>query len=286
MGPESQMSPAPKIGGVASHLAGLAIFLFPALVVLGLLLVLTAARNRAESTVADLAALIPLGWAFAAGVVASVNPCGFFMLPAYLSYQVGTRGSDAEKEPQFGRMTHALVLGLVATAGFLLLLAAVGGAVAAGGQWLTRGFPYAGMTIGAALAVLGAWMLRTGRTVGLLSASRIQVRPQRTLRNVFLFGIAYATSSLSCTLPVFLLVIGTSLASRGLLASFGQFISFGLGMGSMLIALTIGVATFQDAAARALRAVHPFVHPLSALFLIGAGLYLIYYWVWVSGAIL
>jgi len=28
------------------------------------------------------------------------------------------------------------------------------------------------------------------------------------------------------------------------------------------------------------------VHGLSALFLIGAGLYLVYYWVWVSGAIL
>jgi cytochrome c biogenesis protein CcdA len=286
MGHESQTGSAPKIGGVAARLAVLAIFLLPVLVALGLLLVLIAVRNRTESAVADLAALAPLGWAFAAGMVASVNPCGFFMLPAYLSYQLATRVSDAHPGSQVGRTTRALLLGLVATSGFLLVLAAVGGMVAAGSQWLIRSFPYAGVTIGAALTLLGAWMLRTGRTVGLLTASRVHVVPQRSLRNIFFFGIAYATGSLSCTLPVFLLVIGTSLASRGLLASFGQFISFGLGMGSMLIAVTIGVAAFQDVAARALRAVLPFVHHISALFLIGAGLYLVYYWVWVSGAIL
>jgi cytochrome c biogenesis protein CcdA len=274
------------MGGATARFTALAIFLPLALVVLALLLVLVGTRNRAESAVADLIALVPLGWAFAAGMVASVNPCGFFMLPAYLSYQLGTRVRDAEPGSQVGRTAHALILGLVATSGFLLVLAAVGGMVAAGGQWLIQSFPYVGVTIGAAFTLLGAWMLRTGRTVGLLAASRIHVVPQRSLRNIFLFGIAYATGSLSCTLPVFLLVIGTALASRGLLASFGQFISFGLGMGSMLIAVTIGVAAFQDVAARALRAVLPFVHPLSALFLVGAGLYLVYYWVWVSGAIL
>jgi cytochrome c biogenesis protein CcdA len=286
MARESQTASAPKTGGVASSLAILAISLLPVLVVLGMLLVLIAVRNRAESTVADLAALVPWGWAFAAGMVASVNPCGFFMLPAYLSYQLGTRGSDVEPVSRGGRTARALTLGLVATSGFLLVLAAVGGMMAAGGQWLIRTFPYAGVAIGAALGLLGAWMLRTGRTIGLLTASRVHVAPQRSLRNVFLFGLAYATGSLSCTLPVFLLVVGTSLASRGLLASFGQFISFGLGMGSILMAVTIGAAAFQDAVGRALRAILPFVHRISALFLIGAGLYLVYYWVWVSEATL
>ncbi|MGD9755164.1 MAG: cytochrome c biogenesis protein CcdA, partial [Acidimicrobiia bacterium] len=31
----------------------------------------------------------PLALAFAAGMLATVNPCGFAMLPAYLSYFVG-----------------------------------------------------------------------------------------------------------------------------------------------------------------------------------------------------
>ena len=31
----------------------------------------------------------PLGLAFAAGLVATINPCGFAMLPAYLSFFLG-----------------------------------------------------------------------------------------------------------------------------------------------------------------------------------------------------
>ena len=261
-----------------------ALFLLPALAVIGLLALLIALRNRAEGTVADLATLIPLGWAFVAGLVASVNPCGFFMLPAYLSYQLGT--PDALQSSRARRVSRALGLGVVVTSGFLLILAAVGLVIASGGQWLTRTFPYAGVTIGVALTLLGAWMLQSGRTIGLLAASRAYVVPHRSVRNVFLFGIAYAAGSLSCTLPVFLLVVGTSLASNGLLASFSQFISFGLGMGTILMVVTIGAALFQDMLTGLVRAIVPHVHRLSALFLIGAGLYLISYWVWFSGSIL
>jgi len=286
MANESRSVPAPAHRSVQLRITAAILLLLPALAVAGLLILLIAIRNRAESTVADLTGLFPFGWAFAAGVVASVNPCGFFMLPAYLSYQLGVRSAAFEQSSRVSRAAHALALGAVATSSFLLILAAVGVVIAAGGQWLIRTFPYAGVAIGVALTILGAWMLRSGRTIGLLAASRAHIAPQRSVRNVFLFGIAYATGSLSCTLPVFLLVVGTSLASRGLLASFGQFISFGLGMGTILIAITIGAALFQDAVAGMVRAIVPYVHRISALFLIGAGLYLVYYWVWFSGSIL
>lgn len=285
MADESQTFQLPPRRTTRSVAFAVALGVLPILIVAGLLILLIAVRNRAESTVADLATLIPLGWAFAAGMVASVNPCGFFMLPAYLSYQLGARG-PIEGASRLRRGAQGLGLGVVATSGFLLVLAAVGGVIAVGGQWLIRTFPYVGVATGAALIVLGAWMLRSGRTIGLLAASRVHVAPQRSTRNVFLFGIAYAAGSLSCTLPVFLLVLGTSLASQGLLAPFAQFISFGLGMGTILMAVTIGTALFQDALIGMVLAIVPRVHGLSALFLIGAGFYLVYYWVWLSGAIL
>lgn len=250
-----------------------------------LFILLIAIRDRAETTVAALAGWLPFGWAFAAGMVASVNPCGFFMLPAYLAYQLGARDEGAQAAPTLARAARVLLIGITATAGFLSIMAAVGLAIAAGGQGLLRAFPYAGVAIGVLLAGLGMWLL-TGRSIGVLNASRVAIRPQRNLRNVFLFGIAYATGSLSCTLPIFLLVVGSSLATTGLAASFGQFISFGLGMGTILVAVTIGTAFFQDRVARSLRAIVPHVHRVSALFLIGAGLYLVYYWVWFSGFIL
>jgi cytochrome c biogenesis protein CcdA len=172
-----------------------ALLLLPALAVIGSLALLIAVRNRAEGTVADLATLIPLGWALAAGMVASVNPCGFFMLPAYLSYQLGVRSAGFEQSSRVSRAAHALALGVVATSGFLFILAAVGVVIAAGGQWLIRTFPYAGVAMGGALTIFGAWMLRSSRTFGLLVASRAHVAPRRSLRNVFLFGISYAIGS-------------------------------------------------------------------------------------------
>lgn len=258
--------------------------------VAGLLVgLLSALRNTAESTVAGIAGILPFGWAFAAGMVASVNPCGFFMLPAYLSYHLSIPddGSPrAQGSHTVARGLRALLIGLAATSGFVLVMATAGLLIGAIGQQLVRGFPYAGVVVGVALAGLGVWLLMTHRTLGIGAAGRLTVTPRRGLSNVFLFGIAYAVASLSCTLPIFLLVAGSALSSGTLAASLAQFISFGLGMGIMLIAVTIGAAFFRDAVSRRLRRLLPYVHRASAMFLVAAGAYLVYYWVALSGFIL
>ncbi len=259
-------------------------FVLPVGTIAALFVLLIAARNRAEPVVADLATLLPFGWAFAAGMVSSVNPCGFFMLPAYLSYQLGTEEAGFYTTSPLRRGVKALALGLVATAGFIVVAGIVGTIVAAGGRQLVQVFPYAGVAVGVLLAALGFWLLLTGRTFGIAAAHRAVVTPRRNLRNVFLFGMAYAVGSLSCTLPIFLLVVGTSLASRGLTDAFAQFISYALGMGSILVAVTIGAALFRGSVARFLRLVTPYVHRMSALLLVGAGFYLIAYWLWLSGS--
>lgn len=253
----------------------------------GLLLgLLAAVRNSAESTVAGIAGALPFGWAFAAGMVASVNPCGFFMLPAYLSYQLATPADSGLPSPGIVRALRALLLGLAATSGFVVVMGAAGLAVGVTGERLVRVFPYAGVVIGIALVGLGLWLWITHRTFGIGAASRFAITPRRGLPNVFLFGIAYAIGSLSCTLPIFLLVAGTAIGSGSLAGSVAQFLSFGLGMGVVLIAVTIGVTFFRDAVSRSLRRLLPYVHRTSALFLVGAGGYLVYYWVALSGFIL
>jgi cytochrome c biogenesis protein CcdA len=107
----------------------------------------------------------------------------------------------------------------------------------------------------------------------------------RGLGNVFLFGVAYAVGSLSCTLPIFLVVVGSSLGSEGWLFSLGQFLGYALGMGTIIFVVTIGAALFRRAMARWLRLVTPYIHRLSTMFLIGAGVYLIYYWVFQAGLV-
>ncbi|MCH7662788.1 MAG: cytochrome c biogenesis protein CcdA, partial [Chloroflexi bacterium] len=105
------------------------------------------------------------------------------------------------------------------------------------------------------------------------------------LGNVFVFGTVYAAGSLSCTLPIFLVVVGSALATQGFLAAFGQFISYALGMGIILILVMVGTALFQGTVLRLLKSAVPYVHRVSAMFLIGAGVYLLYYWIFFADAI-
>jgi cytochrome c biogenesis protein CcdA len=45
----------------------------------------------------SLTGALPVGLAFGAGMIAAVNPCGFAMLPAYLSLYLGAEESDFGK---------------------------------------------------------------------------------------------------------------------------------------------------------------------------------------------
>lgn len=263
----------------AGRVAVLASFVVPAVLVVGFLLLLMSLRNDAEAGVARLVSLLPVGYAFAAGMIASVNPCGFFMLPSYISYQLGTEESGFYESSAVSRALKAVLLGSVATWGFVIVFASTGAVIVAGGRWLVTAFPYAGVSIGVVLIGLGLWLLITHRTIGIAAASRVTLTPQRNLFNVFLFGMVYAVCSLSCTLPIFLVVVGSALVTQGLAASFAQFIAYALGMGAILVAVTIGTAVFRGTVARWLRGAIPYVHRMSALFLVGAGAYLIYYWV-------
>ena len=263
-----------------SWLAIAATFVIPAILVVGLLFLLISFRGGIEAGVANLALLLPVGYAFAAGMVASVNPCGVLMLPTYVLQQLRTEGASSSAAR---RTLKALLIAVVVTAGFIVVFAAAGGIIAAGGRRLVEIFPYAGLVIGAAMVGLGAWILVTGKTLSILGAGPVAANRQQSLGNVFLFGIAYAVGSLSCTLPIFLVVVGTSLTSEGLLFSFGQFIGYALGMGTIIFTVTIGVALFRRAMVRWLRLVTLYIHRVSAMFLIGAGAYLVYYWLFQGG---
>ncbi len=255
----------------------------PAALVTALMVVLILVQANAEAAVSDVAGALPIGFAAAAGVVASVNPCGFFILPSYVAFQLGTEEAGYDQVSPLGRVGRALAVGLMATLGFVLIFAAAGAVIAAGGTFLGRVFPFLGLAVGVLMVGFGGYLLVTHRYVGVLAASRVQVTPRRNLGNAFVFGIGYAIGSLSCTLPIFLVVVGSALGASGFLASFSQFVAFALGMGVVVIAITIGAALFRDAVAAFLRTMLPHVHRASSLFLIGAGGYLIYYWVFFAG---
>jgi hypothetical protein len=53
-------------------------------------------------------------------------------------------------------------------------------------------------------------------------------------------------------------------------------------MGVVLVATIVGSALFQQAVMTWLNRLTPYVHRVSAMFLIGSGAYLVYYWVFIA----
>ena len=185
-----------------------------------------------------LAALVPLGYAFGAGMVAAVNPCGILLLPSVVAFYL-TRG-EAAKLSTARRAGKALLLAVMATLGFVTIFAIVGLIIGAGGRALVAAFPLGGFLVGLLLVGLGGWLALADRSFGILAAGGAigQVELGKDLRSLFLFGVAYAVTSLACTLPIFLVVAGSTLATGGVLAAVGQFISYALGMGSVVTGRT------------------------------------------------
>ena len=244
--------------------------------------------------VASLADLIPLGFAFGAGMVSAVNPCGFAMLPAYLGLFLGGRelatapsgvvaqASDSSTTVNVSNQAaRAVLIAVVVTAGFVLLFGGVGILISAGGQLIVKLMPWIALGIGGALVVLGVAILR-GRHLAAGFATRIADHmgdPREvSLKGYLVFGIAYATASLSCTLPIFLTVVGASVAVSGFFAAALQFVSYALGMGLIILLLTVSMAVFKGVVVGGLRAALPHVERVSAILLVVAGSYIVYYW--------
>ena len=74
----------------------------------------------------------PLALAFTAGLVATVNPCRFAMLPAYLSWYLGAEGDPGQPTGLARRLGRSLLVGAMVSAGFLVVFGATGALVTAG----------------------------------------------------------------------------------------------------------------------------------------------------------
>ena len=156
--------------------------------------------------------LVPQLFALSAGMVATVNPCGFAMLPAYLGLYLTSNELTDINTSHFQRITKALIVSFSVTSGFVLLFGITGFLIGAGAQSVIGIFPWIGLGIGVTLTGVGSWLLRGGRLytgIAERAALRIGNPTQINFKGYFLFGVSYGTASLSCTLPIFLAVVGS-----------------------------------------------------------------------------
>ena len=232
--------------------------------------------------------IAPLGFAFGAGIAAAFNPCGFAMLPAYMGLYLGIH--DERNTPSFaGQIGKALLIGGSVTAGFVLLFAAAGAVIGLGARSVVGSIlPWVGLGIGVLLTVAGAWLLSGGKLYTALAqqmSERFGNPGQTNARGYFIFGLSYGLASLSCTLPIFLAVIGTSFSTATIWTSFAQFVLYALGMGAVIIALTLLMAIFKGAVIGVMRRAMPYIQPIGTWLMLIAGTYIVFYWLTIGNVL-
>jgi cytochrome c biogenesis protein CcdA len=219
-------------------------------------------------------------WPFGLGIFAAFNPCGFAMLPAYLSYFLGIESKEHDKR-RLTTVVRGLVVGLVMTMGFIAVFGTFGilfATVINQGDVLDY-VPYVIVAIGVLMIPLGVSML-LGRELNLRLPKMNKGTGSRNLGSVFMFGVSYAVVSLSCTVGIFILNISNSFTTDGIGRGIGNFLAYGIGMGMVITFLTMSLALAKSNVATNMRRVLPFISPVSGAMLVIAGIYLIDYGIW------
>jgi cytochrome c-type biogenesis protein len=214
----------------------------------------------------------PYAFALAAGMAATVNPCGFALLPAYLSAFVGIE----HRGGRTGAVGRALTVSVALTAGFVLVFGAFGLIVSPLALRIERYLPWATIVIGFGLVGLGIALL-LGRQL-MLKIPKFQKGGQDgTLPSMFLFGVSYAVASLSCTIGPFLAVTTSTFRSENWLSGLGVFVAYGLGMGVVIAILTVAVALAKSGVVQRFRNLLPVMNRIAGGLLLVAGAYVAYY---------
>lgn len=227
-----------------------------------------------------------VGLAFASGLVAALNPCGFAMLPGYLLLVVRGVDSDghwsaAQAPTGFSSVARALAATVMMSLGFLTVFGVFGALTVSAATTVQRYLPYATVVIGIALVTMGIWLL-SGRELTLMMPKSLAGHraPTVELGSMYGYGVSYAVASLSCTVGPFLAVTAASLRSASVLGTVWVYLAYVAGLTLVVGVLAIAAAAASSAVAGHLRRVLPRVNRIGGALMVLVGVYVGYYGVY------
>lgn len=216
---------------------------------------------------------LPLALALSAGMLAAVNPCGFALLPAYLSLLV--LGDDSPTRA--AAVGRALAATAAMTTGFAAVFALFGLAVAPVAGQVQQHLPWFTVAFGLLLAAVGGWLLAGRALPALLPKLRRAPAVTRSLPSMALFGAAYAIASLGCTIAPFLAIVVSAFRSGSTLEGVVLFAAYAAGMGVIVGAAALSVALTRTAKVGRLRRLGAVASRLGGCLLLLVGAYVAYY---------
>jgi cytochrome c biogenesis protein CcdA len=210
--------------------------------------------------------------AFVAGVFATFNPCGFAMLPAYLSLAIldaqklTSRRTQIFKALKFSGLMGVGIVGVFAI--FSLVIFPISTSI-------QKYLPYVTSLLGLVILLFGTALIFKGPVL-LKKIWSPNVPPTGSWTTYILYGVTFALGSISCTIGPFLAVTSTALGAS-LVESLLTYVFYGLGFVATISVLAIFTALSKDLLIKKIRgaggALEKFMGGLMALI----GLYLIYF---------
>lgn len=226
-------------------------------------------------------------WGISGGIASFFSPCALPMLPAYLSYYVAADTDDAHSsvDPvvsdggQYADapLTRGVTFGGVASLGMLVVFVLAAGVTGILGDVLKPIIPVLIPGVGIVVIFLGVAML-ADRADWLSQSVSLPEWKEPSARHFFGFGVLFALAALGCTAPIFIGITLTALSSGGFAGAATVFSGYAGGMIGMFVVMTGLIALAKEETARQIRSLIPYVERASAVLLIVAGGYMLYYY--------
>ena len=104
-----------------------------------------------------------LAFAFTVGMLTTVNPCGWVMLLSFVAYYLGSCQDGYDEKPFIARLRDGFLLGLLVTAGFLVVFGGAGIAISSGLRAIVQWMPLIALLVGArsgiARSMVAGWKI-------------------------------------------------------------------------------------------------------------------------------
>ena len=222
-----------------------------------------------------------MGLSFLRGLVASVNPCAFVLLPTYLMYFLGMVGS--QPGDQRASVRRALAVSASVSAGFMAVFVVVGVLSEYVTSWVEANAKFATVVIGVVFIVVGVAMVAGYQLP--VSTPRVGTMPllrgeRATVLAMAGYGVAYAITSISCTLPLFSTTLFGNVRQGGWDSGLAHVVAYGAGMALVVTALTVALALANTSLLSWMRAGSQHVQRVAGVLVTLSGVYLVYYF-WV-----
>ncbi|MBN1761616.1 MAG: redoxin domain-containing protein [Methanomicrobia archaeon] len=208
------------------------------------------------------------------GLLSFFAPCAFPLLPGYISYYFGRY----EGGPTLSGSVKA---GIASATGINGMFALIGAAVAVGGVAVKPYVTYFTPVVGVVIVFLGLSMVFGRAEIferfgGVLSSYSSKLGGRARYSGLFLYGVGYGLAAMGCQAPVFIALIFAGLATGGVLEAFLVFLSFSIGMGCMMITVSVIVGTAKMKLLERMRALTPYLNRACGVILVIVGVYFLW----------